>query len=238
MTDLRGSGAPHTFRSVRECEAIAFDFGGTLDGPGEPWVERFAVAYRDAGVDVAPGDLHEAAGYGTRQAYHTAAVASFSLRETIAFHVSCQFAHLQIENPLAADRIGARFLARTEAALAESRVVLTRLAARRHLAVISNFYGNVERILADAGFAPLLATVLDSTVVGISKPDPRIFTLAAERLGFAPHEVLYVGDSFEHDIVPAHTAGLRTAWLTGRSAVANTRCDLRIVRLSDLEQLI
>ena len=38
--------------------------------------------------------------------------------------------------------------------------------------VISNSNGSVERALEIAGLAPLLDFVIDSSVVGISKPDP------------------------------------------------------------------
>ncbi len=43
--------------------------------------------------------------------------------------------------------------------------------------VISNSNGSVQRALEIAGLAPHLAFVIDSRVVGISKPDPRIFAL-------------------------------------------------------------
>ncbi|HUI27924.1 MAG TPA: HAD family hydrolase [Candidatus Kryptonia bacterium] len=218
--------------------AILFDFGGTLDGPGEPWVDRFAAAYRRVGVPVGVDELRAAAGYATRHAYHTPDIARFSLRQTVGFHVGRQFAHLKMENPLAADAIVAYFLDRTAAALAESRAVLARLAARFQLGVISNFYGNVERILADAGFASLLATVVDSTVVGVSKPDPGIFALATERLGVDPAHALFVGDSLEQDITPAHHAGLRTAWVTSRTGACKPPPDLRVRRLGELEHLI
>ena len=223
---------------MHELRAILFDFGGTLDGPGEPWVDRFAATYRESGVAIAGDDLRVAVGYGTRQAYHTPSVPGFSLRQTVAFHVACQFAQLTIEDPTAADAITARFVARTEAALAESHALLERLAGRFQLGVVSNFYGNVARILADAGFTHLLATIIDSTVVGVSKPDPRIFALAVERLGVPAAAALYVGDSLEQDIRPAHAAGLRTAWVTPETDRREVPADLRLRRLAELEQFI
>ena len=48
---------------------------------------------------------------------------------------------------------------------------------------------------------------------GVAKPDPRIFVLAAERLGVAPEEILHVGDDPVLDVVGARDAGLRTAWI-------------------------
>ena len=60
---------------------ILFDFGGTLDGPGVPWVDRFAVAYGKAGLEIPAERLRRAAAVGTRSAYDTPAVAGYDLRE-------------------------------------------------------------------------------------------------------------------------------------------------------------
>ena len=74
--------------------------------------------------------------------------------------------------------------------------------------VISNSNGSVKRALEIAGLAPLLDFVIDSSVVGISKPDPRIFALGLQAAGTAPAETVYVGDSYFVDVVGARQAGL------------------------------
>ena len=74
--------------------------------------------------------------------------------------------------------------------------------------VISNSNGSVERALEIAGLAPLLDFVIDSSVVGISKPDPRVFALGLQAASTAPAETVYVGDSYFVDVVAARRAGL------------------------------
>jgi putative hydrolase of the HAD superfamily len=74
--------------------------------------------------------------------------------------------------------------------------------------VISNSNGSVARALADVGLAPHLDFVIDSTVVGITKPDPRIFTLALQAAAATASETVYVGDSYFVDVVGARQAGL------------------------------
>jgi putative hydrolase of the HAD superfamily len=225
--------------SLHNLRAILFDFGGTLDGPGEPWIERFALAYRAAGLDVTPDCLHDAVGYGTREGYRAPRVARFGLHDTVAFHVACQFEHLRIRNDRAAATIVNTFVTRTAAALVDSHVLLARLAARFRLGVVSNFYGNVERILVECRIAPLLGTIIDSTVVGVSKPDPDIFALAVKRLGVCEDVTLFVGDSIEQDIKPARAAGLRTAWLVGaRTDFVAADADLCLRSLGELDALL
>lgn len=52
----------------------------------------------------------------------------------------------------------------------------------------------------------LFDDVVDSAVVGLRKPDPGIYTLAAERLGAAPAEIVFL-DDFESNCVAAREAG-------------------------------
>ena len=163
------------------------------------------------------------------------------LQALIEFHVSRQMERLGIHDERIATSVIGAFVRDSRAGLEASRGVLDRLRHRVSLGVISNFYGNVDRILDEAGITPLLATVVDSTCVGVSKPDAQIFTLAVQRLGCEPSEVLYVGDSFEKDVVGAHAAGLRTAWLVGaseRACAAPELVDVRLRALTDLDAVV
>ena len=74
--------------------------------------------------------------------------------------------------------------------------------------VISNSNGSVQRALDEAGLAAYLEFVIDSSVVGMTKPDPRIFELGWRAARTAPEETVYVGDSYFVDVVGARRAGL------------------------------
>lgn len=76
------------------------------------------------------------------------------------------------------------------------------------LAVISNADGRVATYLRAAGLGDLFEFILDSTLVGIEKPDPRIFELACARMGLRPAECVYVGDTPEVDGLGARQAGM------------------------------
>ena len=66
-------------------------------------------------------------------------------------------------------------------------------------------------------FTNYFETVIDSSEVGIRKPDPKIFQIAVDRLGVLPEEVIVIGDSYSRDIVPSKTIGCSTIWLDGKS---------------------
>jgi putative hydrolase of the HAD superfamily len=75
-------------------------------------------------------------------------------------------------------------------------------------AVISNSNGTVEGILQGLGLAGRLDFVLDSSRVGVEKPDPRIFRLALARAGVTAAEAVYVGDLYSVDVLGARAAGM------------------------------
>ena len=91
----------------------------------------------------------------------------------------------------------------------QAPAVLERL--RRHdlaVGMISNSDGRIEQIIARHGLAPYFSFVLDSRVVGVEKPDPRIFQIALERAKAKPAEAVYVGDLYSIDVVGSRAAGL------------------------------
>ena len=75
-------------------------------------------------------------------------------------------------------------------------------------AVVSNSDGRAEWHLEQAGVREGLEFVVDSQIVGIEKPEPRIFHIALERLGIAAGRALYVGDIRSIDEAGARAAGM------------------------------
>lgn len=76
------------------------------------------------------------------------------------------------------------------------------------IACVSNSDGRAEWHLEHCGVREGLEFVVDSQIVGVEKPDPRIFHIALERMGIAPERALYVGDIRGVDEVGARAAGL------------------------------
>jgi putative hydrolase of the HAD superfamily len=81
------------------------------------------------------------------------------------------------------------------------------------MGVVSNFYGNLDRILEESKLDRFFSAVADSSRVQIFKPDPRIFEHALKKLQCASETVAMIGDSLTKDCAPAHKLGMRTVWL-------------------------
>ena len=90
-----------------------------------------------------------------------------------------------------------------------ARAVLGELRRRGlSVGVISNSDGTVEQSLREAGLLDAVDFVLDSHLVGVEKPDPRIFQLALGRAAVTPAEAAFVGDLYSIDVLGARRAGM------------------------------
>lgn len=78
-------------------------------------------------------------------------------------------------------------------------------------AIISNSEGMLEGLFRELGIRDHFDLVVDSGLVGVEKPDPRIFGFALAHFGVPAARALHLGDIFATDIAGARAAGLRHA---------------------------
>jgi len=85
----------------------------------------------------------------------------------------------------------------------------------RPVAIVTNNIGTAVQQCQEYGICqlghgplPTAAAIVDSTVVGIAKPDPRIFDPALVALGTERTRTLYVGDTVHADVRGATAAGM------------------------------
>jgi putative hydrolase of the HAD superfamily len=91
-----------------------------------------------------------------------------------------------------------------------ARAALDGLAALKlRCAVVSNADGRAEKHLRDCDMLRGVEFVVDSHVVGVEKPDPRIFRIALDRLAVTAERTLFVGDIRSVDEAGARAANLR-----------------------------
>jgi len=106
-----------------------------------------------------------------------------------------------------------------------AEAVLRRLkAAGLVTGVISNSNGSVRSILETTGLAAHLDFIIDSTVVGVEKPDPRIFRIGLREARVAPDEAVYVGDLYSVDVLGARGVGMEGVLLDPRGFWGERDC--------------
>ncbi|GBC82119.1 Putative HAD-hydrolase YfnB [bacterium HR10] len=100
----------------------------------------------------------------------------------------------------------------------ENRRLLVRARERFRLGLVSNFDHppTARRILRDFGIHDLFEAIVISAEVPWRKPHREIFLRALAPLNVSPREALFVGDTFEADILGAKSIGMDAAWLNRR----------------------
>ena len=80
------------------------------------------------------------------------------------------------------------------------------------LGVVSNFTPDLPNILENQGLNQYLKCIVVSSIVGVSKPDPKIMAFATNELSVPAEECVYIGDS-PFDVQCAKDAGMVAVWL-------------------------
>ena len=198
-----------------KCKAILFDFGGTLDSDGGHWLDRFYQIYLKEGIDVSFSSLKEAFYYADEICCNDPNINNFGLNSLLDHHVRLQFEKLGLDFYPKGPVIAKSFLEDMLYYLKRNSALLKKLSHKYKLGIVSNFYGNLPLIFDQLGMSKLLNAIIDSERVGVRKPDPLIFKIAIDKIKKNPDSIVFVGDSYERDIIPCKNLGMKVIWMKG-----------------------
>lgn len=209
---------------MENIKGIIFDYGGTIDTRGDHWSIIISMGYEAAHIDLPRQTFRDAYVFAERELARVPHIRpEHNFYDLLLIKMRIEMGRLVELGQLAPDvaREKAPQVARfcydyARRCVEEARPVLEALARRFPLVLVSNFYGNVDSVLRDFDLRRYFREIVESAVVGVRKPDPRIFSLGVEALGLKPAEVLVVGDSLRKDILPAESIGCQVAWIKGR----------------------
>lgn len=208
---------------LTDIKGIIFDYGGTLDTNSRHWSEVLWSKYEEYHVPVGKADFREAYVYGERTLARIPLVKpEDNFHDVLCIKTKLQMEYLIEQGKLEqtdameyAVKIADSCYQYVLSVLEKTRPVVQSLSRKYKLVLVSNFYGNIRSVLKDFELDDFFSDVIESSVVGVRKPDPAIYRLGVEVLKLPVENVLVVGDSFSKDMVPAKTVGCKVAWLKG-----------------------
>lgn len=224
-------------------KAILFDFGGTLDNDGADWFSRMHAIIARHGCLIDRDQFQACADQAAEIITTQPDVTTLTMQDTayrLCKHAREQLAQISGDGLTQWDpsAVAAEFARDSQTYFQRNRPILRELAQGFRLGCISNNWGNTVGWCRDAQFDPFFETIIDSTVVGGSKPDELIFQTALHELKLPARDCVYVGDKFEADIVGAAGAGLTAIWITGKSKKSCPDSSLVDHRIGSLDELL
>ncbi len=131
-------------------------------------------------------------------------------------------------------------------AAAESNIKDTLNALKKlglKLGIVSNTFvsgDSLEKHLEQVGILDFFSVRIYSYEFDFRKPDLRVFKIAAERIGEAVENILYVGDRIDKDVKPALQVGMPVVLKAAYTNAGKTLPSgaMRITHLSELPDLI
>ncbi len=112
-----------------------------------------------------------------------------------------------------------------------ARELLESLRGRGLRVAVASSSRNADLVLERLQIRPLLDAVVDGNDVPLSKPDPRVFLCAAERLGVAPNRCVVVEDAAS-GVAAARAGGMKVVGIGPAERVG--RADLVVEKLAAL----
>ena len=201
-------------------KGIIFDYGGTIDTNGIHWGEVIAEQYRLAGIGIERELYRDAYVHGERTlAKMPIIIPEDTFHTLLKKKIAIQFEYLREQTTegcfttAKADEIADACYKKVKETLRTSCLIVEALAERYPLVLVTNFYGNMPVVLKEFGLEKYFECIVESSVVGIRKPDPALFALGVEALDLPAEEIVVIGDSYRKDIYPSTTLGCKTVWL-------------------------
>jgi HAD superfamily hydrolase (TIGR01549 family) len=105
------------------------------------------------------------------------------------------------------------------------------------LVVVSNANGTLSRAFQRLGLAPLVDFIVDSSEVGVEKPDRRLFDAALTRSGARRTTTVHVGDFYHIDVIGARNAELAAVLVDQEDLYSSIDCP-RIRSIAELPLLM
>ena len=115
--------------------------------------------------------------------------------------------------------------------------------ANLKLGILSNTFVNsysIEKQLEEIGILDFFSVRLYSYEFDFRKPDLRIFKIAAEKIGEALENIMYIGDRVDKDAVPTLKLGMKSVIKTAYTNTGKTipSKSFKINNLSELPELV
>lgn len=207
----------------KDVKVIMFDYGGTLDTHGIHWFEMFKRVYVNYGINISKETLWDTYVNTERTIEKEKIIEKDdTFKEVLTKKISIQLEDLKEHGVINLNQEECEEKVRLMSQelddivrenMEKTKNILRTMQGKYILALVSNYYGNLQKVIEDYGVAEFFSFVFDSTLVGYRKPSQKIYEIALEKMNIKPEEAVMIGDSYKNDIQPTTEIGMSAIWL-------------------------
>jgi len=222
-------------------KAVLFDFGDTLAATNPTYAVRLTMALKALGHDVDNDELLKAYIYTDYELFAMyKSLGGISNEQYLIWFYRNLFCRLNIngnKRSIYDAMVGAMREIHCNRHTLPGAVELLKALKQSGiaLAIVSNNDGRTAKKCEELGIRDYFDFITDSTQVGCTKPDRRIFNLTLRKLGITPDEAIHVGDLWGADVLGGLNAGLDVIWLNRRPVEKPE--DLKVPQASSLGEI-
>jgi len=204
-------------------KTVIFDFGDTLASTVPTYPDRIKIAIQKLGCPISDKEFFEAYQFADYQIYKdyissgtiNSAVYQNSLFKILGTSIGFENAPEDLKEQVKKEL---RDISYRRELLENAGEVLEKFKSRDFkLAIISNNDGYTIDKCRELGINGYFELVVDSTNVGMVKPDKRIYRYALEKLNIDANDAVHIGDLYGADILGGINSGLDVIWFNHRN---------------------
>jgi len=230
--------------------AVFFDFAGTLFSARslrDVHLQQLRFVGDAVGVAASDDELRAAYRHGMSVAYGSIATRPYYLHRELFGRAFAEMARAlggELDRAPIDDLVDRQYRATFDTAELRDDCLATLRRLRAHglrIQIVSNIDDDqLDALVQRLGLEPEVDAWTSSEQARSCKPDARIYEVALESAGCGPAEVLFVGDSPEHDVVGPRAQGMATALLVAdaRPGAPDGSPDFVIERLGQVVEIV
>ena len=223
-------------------KALLFDFGDTLASTVPTYTERIMSALRESGYQFSNQEFNDSylrTDYIIYKNYEKNGDITPNQHRSWLFENLRKFLKLEDDAKTIRDNVknNMKRINFKRVLLNNVSDILNQLSKMNFtLAILSNNDGKVDQKCKQLGIYDYFELIVDSSNVGIVKPNLKIFNYTLKELGLEASECIHIGDLYGADILAAINAGIDPIWLN--KAGATNYENIKIPQIDELSQIL
>lgn len=221
---------------------VIFDFGDTLASTVPTYPERIRLSLNSLGYKISENeflDAYQFADYTIYKNYIKNGNLNSGVYRNSFFTVIKERFNIDTDTEELKKQVfsGLKDIGYKRELLPDAAELLELLKTRNmNISIISNNDGHTFEKCRELGIGNYFEIVVDSTNVGMVKPDRNIYRYALDKLNIDAEKAVHIGDLYGADILGGMNSGLDVVWFNHRSG--KNYEDLQVTQFRTIKQLI